>query len=248
MPLPAIAAAAIPLLGQGLQFLGGRQTNDANAQQAQANRDFQERMSNTSYQRAVADMKAAGLNPGLAYQQGGASSPTGATAQLQNTLAGAGNSAAAAAQTYNNTRLTAAQAHKTESEAKQIDLQSADALLELQTRIKANAANAQSAAAAGEEHMTGSRLKHEQAQTEFFLRLLRADELKSRIKSNLSNAAETDVTRILKQLDTRRAINEFNAQDTWWMKFISPYLNDAKGTAQLMPTGKSLLYAKQLFK
>lgn len=52
------------------------EANKENQQANKLNRDWMERMSNTAYQRAMDDMKKSGLNPMLAYQQGGASVPT----------------------------------------------------------------------------------------------------------------------------------------------------------------------------
>lgn len=95
---------------------GIRSQNAANAKQAQLNREFQERMSSTAHQRAVADLRAAGLNPILSATKGGASTPSGAQAQMQNELEPLANSAKQAALLTAQIAQVRAQTDKTRAE------------------------------------------------------------------------------------------------------------------------------------
>lgn len=61
-----------------------RETNQMQIAENQKNRDFQQQMSNTAYQRASTDMVAAGLNPMMMFGSGAAaSSPSGGVPNLQ---------------------------------------------------------------------------------------------------------------------------------------------------------------------
>ena len=65
-----------------------------NSAEALANREWQEHMSNTAYQRAVEDMKKAGLNPILAFSNGGASTPGGSAGTISGASMGLASSSA----------------------------------------------------------------------------------------------------------------------------------------------------------
>lgn len=112
MAWEAIAGAGLSALGNifggMMSQQGQRDANQANIALAREQMAFQERMSNTAYQRAMADMRVAGLNPILAYQKGGASTPGGSMPTMQNEMGGWGPALAGAVNSAQSAFKTAA--------------------------------------------------------------------------------------------------------------------------------------------
>lgn len=124
-------APAAPIIGGAMSLLGGIQRNQSQERVASAQQAFQERMSDTSYQRQVEDLKRAGINPMLGYMKGsGASTPAGAMPVFTNPYGEAVDSygrveqaAASARQSYTQEKLVDSQVDKIKEEIKNIPLE-----------------------------------------------------------------------------------------------------------------------------
>lgn len=110
------------IIGGLISKSGQSSANRANLNIAREQMKFQERMSNTAYQRSAADLKKAGLNRILALGSP-ASSPQGASATMQNTKADLGrgvqkgvSSAIAQASQLAQIKAINAQTNKTKAE------------------------------------------------------------------------------------------------------------------------------------
>lgn len=119
--IPWIASAGASILGSVIgqrgQESGQRSANEANVMLSREQRDFEERMSSTAIQRRVEDLKAAGLNPMLAYQDA-ASTPNYSPARVDNVRAGR-------AEAYGRAANSAMSAYMNRAQITQMQLQNA---------------------------------------------------------------------------------------------------------------------------
>jgi len=123
----------LPGAGAVLEYMGTQDTNRQNehnmevtnafnAAEAEKNRQFQQQMSDTSYQRQVKDLAAAGLNPMLGYMKGsGASTPSGG--QASGVTYTAQNALSSAVKGFNETRGVSAKSEHDLASAKQAEEQ-----------------------------------------------------------------------------------------------------------------------------
>lgn len=86
-------SSAYAIASGASSLAGGIIANQANKAEAQKQRDWAANMAGSAWQRAVHDMKLAGINPALAYSQGPAATPGGSSARVEDAISPAVSSA-----------------------------------------------------------------------------------------------------------------------------------------------------------
>ena len=225
---------ASDLLGGALGFMGAQQTNQSNWDISQSNNAWSASQFAQRYQTTVADLQKAGLNPMLAYGQGGGSPPTAAPVQpMQNKIGSAlsgynerrSNDSMVALQ-GNQAKAAEAQANASDTQSQlnsaNTNLSNVNALKVIQDTAK-SAQDIKTSAASEASLRESINLINEQTQTQKTQqRLNSASEAKAR-----ADASTITVYGERGKQDIQIQKPEVEKSKSWWGRNVSPYLRDA---------------------
>lgn len=228
-----------------------------NAAEAQKTRDWETEMSNTAYQRKNKDLIAAGLNPALAYGSPGAATPSGpaasaSPARMENVLSPgltAGVSTAMSVLDYQQRAATAAaerakimaETKATDTQRMQSEMMFGLSMDKVRSEIFGNNARGiESKSRADEiEKLVDARLEALHAEIRHSIasayeKYETTRESMSRRKYIDSHRGLTDVQARLLRLGIPRAEADAWAAGTPFGKYVSPFMNDARGITRMM--------------
>jgi len=116
--LPIFSPGTGQVVAAGIDVLGGALQTAANFEAQSRAQDFSAKQYQQRYQITMADMRAAGLNPILAYQQGVGQSPRGTGASISPVLGGAAATARGASKLLSEVKLLKETRYRTMAEAR----------------------------------------------------------------------------------------------------------------------------------
>lgn len=228
-------------------------TTAYNTAEAVANRDWLEGMRKTQYQTAVGDMQSAGLNPMLAYMQGGSGTPGSSAASASTPGSAQGSSTSMQTPRLQGMVASAVQTANMLSQQKNIDADTQNKeVLTDKIEAETNATNA----SAAQIKVNTEKLKEEVSKVRQEVSVLEEKELNLAQERELTYAREqlvradtilrteqrgtpkaqralieaqealTRIRGINEGLDTPRKRNEAAAESTWFKRDVSPYVGD----------------------
>lgn len=191
------------LIGSGVEAAGGLLSSAGSYLSARQQMKFQERMSNTAHQREVADLIAAGINPIMTATGGnGASSPMGASVNVENPLRGYAQNYLQRVIARDEARLRSAEIDKTRQDK--------------QTSISQENLNSATALRQNAETL--------KAETEMRFLESQIPRIASEVDVNSAMAANTRMRTLLESYDRPGKANIAKAHGSWFGRNIAPYI------------------------